>query len=30
MQTLNDYEIIEKLGSGSYGDVILAKSKDNG
>ncbi|CAD8113908.1 unnamed protein product [Paramecium primaurelia] len=30
MQTLNDYEIIEKLGSGSYGDVMLARQKENG
>lgn len=30
MQTLNDYEIIEKLGSGSYGDVMLAKQKESG
>lgn len=30
MQTLNDYEIKEKLGSGSYGDVMLAKCKENG
>ncbi|CAD8127403.1 unnamed protein product [Paramecium sonneborni] len=30
MNTLNDYEILEKLGSGSYGDVMLAKCKANG
>lgn len=30
MNSLNDYEILEKLGSGSYGDVMLAKCKSNG
>lgn len=30
MNSLNDYEIIEKLGSGSFGDVMLAKCKANG
>jgi len=26
---IEDFELLDKLGSGSYGDVVLAKSKED-